>query len=82
MRKFCVCFALEKVYSWINSADSPASCSCNATEPKLMSQFGTVREVVCVRRAGVSQFGAVTVPIFFCSHATDVAGPQGLSDSR
>jgi len=51
MRNLCVCFALEYIYSWISSANSPAWCSSNGTEPRLMSQVGTAREVVRVRRA-------------------------------
>jgi len=32
----------------INSTTSPASDACNVSEPRLMSQMGRVREVVCV----------------------------------
>jgi hypothetical protein len=33
--------------SWINSTKSPAAGAGNVSEPRLMSQVGAVREVLC-----------------------------------
>jgi hypothetical protein len=35
-------------YSWIKSINVPASAADNVSDPRLMSQFGRLREVLCV----------------------------------
>lgn len=52
-------------YSRSNSTDSSASDAGNFKEPRLMSQVGRVREVVCAD-ISVSAVSALEVPVFVC----------------
>jgi hypothetical protein len=65
------------MYGRINSTKSPASGAGTVGEPRLMSQVGRVREVVCALDQRVSAVRAVEVPVFVClrrgsNHVTTV----------
>jgi len=45
--EYLFCKHCRLAYSRINSIKSPASGAGNVKDPRLMSQFGRVREVVC-----------------------------------
>jgi hypothetical protein len=67
-------------YNRINSTKTPASGEGDVSESKLMSEFGTVHEVVCALCQRVSAIRAVGVLVILClrsgvSHVTGVGGP-------
>jgi len=60
--------------SRINFKESPAVGVGNASEPRLMSQYGGMREVMCAQIRGGE------VQVFTClrsssNHVTEVGGP-------
>ena len=75
-----LCCNVKITYNRINSTKPPASGAGNVSEPKLMSEFGIVREVVCALCPCVSAVRAVGVLAFLClrssvSHVTWVGRP-------
>jgi hypothetical protein len=64
-------------YSRSNSKKSPGSGAVKVSKPSLISQAGTVREVVCAGDQCVSAVRAVEVPLLVClrsscNHVTEV----------
>lgn len=69
-------------YCRIYPTKSPTSSAGNVNEPKLMSQDGRVRKVVCGQICGSTVTRGEDVSIFLrsssCNHVTDVGGLYGL----
>jgi hypothetical protein len=53
-----------EVYSRINPTKSPASGAGNVSEPRLMSQFGRMREVACAKISVNLQVKGAKFPVF------------------
>jgi len=70
----CVC-----IRSRINSVTSPTSGVGNVSEPRLMSQFGTLPRSLAGVDRRVPAFRALEVPVLVCfrsscNHVTEVGG--------
>jgi hypothetical protein len=71
-----------EVYNKINPTKSPASGAGNVSEPRLMLQVGTMREVVCRVDQCVSAVREATVPVFVsfrsnCNHRLGQGAGKG-----
>ena len=74
-----VCTLCRVWHNRINSTKPPASGAEDINEPRLSSQVGRVREVVCACVCPFSAVRAVEVPVLVClrsscSHVTEIRG--------